>query len=266
MGTSTHNKGQNGKTPLIPSWLQEPDSNEEADMGKEPILTVESKNRFTIPRGEFTRFIKSHDLGMARRSISNYIRKTMQGSSKATLRLGSARYSSAKLLKIAGLYASGGVEEIEKEFSLSDLANKSADDVFVYIADFICPNGGSVDEGIARDAYFSAIEECPELSTIKFSDLLPEQICILLEITMTNTVFSRIINDIGNKIILLPKDDTEADALGIQIKEYIRGAISDAMVDTGIDINCLPKNQTLEIIDDVYRKTFEILADAGENK
>ena len=27
MGTSTHNGGQKGGTPLVPSWLQDPDDN-----------------------------------------------------------------------------------------------------------------------------------------------------------------------------------------------------------------------------------------------
>ena len=26
MGTSTHNRGQNGRTPLVPSWLEQPDN------------------------------------------------------------------------------------------------------------------------------------------------------------------------------------------------------------------------------------------------
>lgn len=107
MGTSTHNGGQKGGTPLVPSWLEQPDVNPQNENGLGPdgsqIPPVGDADRFRTPRGEFTRYINSggRDSSLGRKSVSNYIRNSLGGSSNATQRMGAARSSSARLLKKA---------------------------------------------------------------------------------------------------------------------------------------------------------------------
>ena len=48
---------------------------------------------------------------------------------------------------------------------------------------------------------------------------------------MVNVICGRILNDIGNKIIMLPDDIDVAEKLVVQIKEFVTGAISDAVSD-----------------------------------
>ena len=59
MGTSTHNGGQKGGTPLVPSWLEQPDVNPQNENGLGPdgsqIPPVGDADRFRTPRGEFIR-------------------------------------------------------------------------------------------------------------------------------------------------------------------------------------------------------------------
>ena len=101
MGTSTHNGGQKGGTPLVPSWLAQPDVNPQNENGLGPdgsqIPPVGDVDRFRTPRGEFTRYINSggRDSSLGRKSVSNYIRNSLGGSSNATQRMGAARSSSA---------------------------------------------------------------------------------------------------------------------------------------------------------------------------
>ena len=98
MGTSTHNGGQKGGTPLVPSWLDQPDTNPQnkSDDNGSQIPPVGDADRFRAPRGEFTRYINSggRDRGLGRKSVSNYIRNSLGGSSNAAQRMGSARNSS----------------------------------------------------------------------------------------------------------------------------------------------------------------------------
>ena len=53
MGTSTHNGGQKGGTPLVPSWLDQPDTNSqnESDNNASQIPPVGDADRFRSPRG-----------------------------------------------------------------------------------------------------------------------------------------------------------------------------------------------------------------------
>ena len=163
MGTSTHNGGQKGGTPLVPSWLEQPDVNPQNENGLGPdgsqIPPVGDADRFRTPRGEFTRYINSggRDSSLGRKSVSNYIRNSLGGSSNATQRMGAARSSSARLLNVAGVFASGGARAVEQYLSIENLSHKTASDAFIAITDFICPDGGPQDEAIARSANISAI-------------------------------------------------------------------------------------------------------------
>ena len=270
MGTSTHNGGQKGGTPLVPSWLDQPDTNpqNESDDNGSQIPPLGDADRFRAPRGEFTRYINSggRDRSLGRKSISNYIRNSLGGSSNATQRMGSARNSSAKLLNVAGVFASGGARAVEQYLSIENLSHKTASEAFIAITDFICPDGGPQDEGIARAAYISAIEESPEMVTIRFEDLTSKQIMVIVERTMANAIFNRITNDIGNKIILLPQDRAISDSLIVQMKDFVKGAVSDAVIGLDIKAGNIRQEDSLRIVDQVYKATFDIMVSAGENE
>ena len=270
MGTSSHNIGQKGNTPLVPSWLYQPDVEKQQDADKDETrpVTVGETNRFTQPRAEFTRYINSagRDTSMARRSIANYVRNSMGGSRNATQRLGAARNSSARLLNVAGIFASGGAQAVERYLSLENLANKNATDALLAIADFVCPDGGAQDEGIARNAYITAIEESPEIASIPFEELTAEQMLLIVQKSMANVVCSRILNDIGNKIIRLPDDIDVAEMLVVQIKEFVKGAISDAVSDLKVDVNNLSQHKSIDIVNKIYRTAFEFMARVGDDE
>lgn len=270
MGTSSHNIGQKGNTPLVPSWLDQPDVEKQQDAKKDEtyLVTVGEANRFTQPRAEFTRYVSSagRDTSMARRSIANYVRNSMGGSRNATQRLGAARNSSARLLDVTGIFASGGAQAVEQYLSFENLSKKNTMEALLAIADFVCPDGGPQDEGIARNAYITAIEESPEIALIPFEELSAEQMLLIVQKSMANVVCGRILNDIGNKIIMLPDDIDVAEKLVVQIKEFIQGAISDAFSDLKVDVNNLSQHQSIGIVNKVYRKAFEIMARVGDGE
>jgi len=272
MGTSTHNEGQRGRTPLVPSWLDQPDANEQnqnfVGTNSSQIPPLGSEDRFRVPRGEFTRYINSggRDSGLGRKSVSNYIRHSLGGSSNATRRMGAARNSAAKLLNVAGAFASGGVRAVEQYLSIENLSHKTASDALIAITDFICPDGGSQDEGIARSAYLSAIEESPEMATVKFADLTSDQIMIIVERSMANAILNRITNDIGNKIILLPQERSTSDNLISQMKDFVIGSVADAVAELDIKVRSIRQGDSLKIVDQVYKAAFDIMVSAGENE
>ena len=50
------------------------------------------------------------------------------------------------------------------------------------------------------------------------------------------------------------------------IKEFVKGAISDAVSDLKVDVNNLSQHQSIDIVNEVYRTTFEIMARAGDDE
>ena len=66
MGTSTSNNGQNGKTPMVPTWLDENDDKENND-----IPASADPDRFKKPRNNFTRYVNSGDRKSTRLNSSH---------------------------------------------------------------------------------------------------------------------------------------------------------------------------------------------------
>ena len=276
MGTSTINRGQNGKNPLVPSWLNDPSGDappptpNTPDAGNQPQQNDPAQpdpRRFVAPRSNFTRYINSggHSGGDSnlRRAASSYVRNATGGSHNATMRLGSARGSTARLLNVMGSFASGGISAIAQTFHLGDIIGKSAKDVFISIIDFVCPDGGSTDEGIARSAYIETLSAMPDWESKQIETLTPHEFLAFTENYMADVIQQRIINDVGNKLFSLPDSITDIENLEAQMKDFIRNTVSDAITQLNVEITKIDQQQAQGIVDSVYKKTFDIMASLG---
>lgn len=288
MGTSTSNRGQKGNTPLVPSWLdngglgdsplippvatmppqnqppsqdsplQNPNQNEQPMPAQQP-----DPKRFSTPRGNFTRFINSKGTGDGgknlRHAASSYVRRSTGGSQNATTRLGSARQSTARLFSVIGGFASNGVSETVQKHHLGDIIGKPAAVAFLRIMDFVCPDGGKTDDGIARNAYVEALVLIPDLDTKQIESLTPAEFLAFAELYMTNVIVGKIENDIGNKLISLPSDVTQVDNLQEQLRDLVKGCIADAFTGLKVNIAKVDTTQTQCIVDSVYKTAFDFM-------
>jgi hypothetical protein len=271
MGTSTSNRGQSGKTPLVPSWLETDDGKQQPNQPQPTQLQPEQPQlvdpkRFSIPRSNFTRYINS-DGSRGRnlhRATSYYVRHSLGGSQNAVTRLGSARKSTARLVSLFSSFVNHGVAETSKVYKLGDIIGKSASDVLLRIIDFVCPDGGNTDEGIARTAYIEALSTMPDWENKTIESLSPTEFLAFIEIYMTNVIEERLVNDIGNKLFSLPKSVSQVENIQGQIKDYIKGAVSDSISKLNIDICFIEASQTKSIVDSVYHTAYDILSELEE--
>lgn len=271
MGTSTRNKGQSGHTPLVPSWLE----GEDADIGEEaqaasatkPIPPNGDENRFTGPRGDFTRYITGggRDGNLMRNAVSRYVGRSLGGSSRAMTRLGAARNSTARLYGILNtLSRSGGISEIAHQFSIDSLEGLKASEFFVKIAFFICPDGGADDEGMARSAYFDTIADNPELFEKSIEELTVEECSSVLQNFMGKVVMEHVMNDIANKTITLPDDIDEVSRIEGLVEQLINQSVSDAFAEVQQNNAQMTNTKAQEITNLIYQKTYEILEGQGD--
>ena len=65
---------------------------------------------------------------------------------------------------------------------------------------------------------------------------------------------------------MLPDDIDVAERLVAQIKDFVKGAISDAVSDLKVDVNNLSQHQSIDIVNEVYQTTFEIMARVGDDE
>lgn len=258
MGTSTSNSGQSGKTPLVPSWLDDSDSNHQTDQSQQG-----DPKRFTAPRSNFTRYINSGGTGSGslRRATSNYVRQSLGGANKATTRLGSARNTTIQLFSVFNSFVNRGVAETSRYYKLGDIIGKNATDVLLRIIDFVCPDGGNTEEGIARASYIEALSTMPDWGDKNIESLTASEFLAFIEIYMTNVIEERLVNDIGNKLFSLPQNVAQVESIQMQLKDYIRGAVSDSVSMLSIDIRSIEASQTKSIVDSIYRTAYNILSE-----
>ena len=78
--------------------------------------------------------------------------------------MGSSLQTGAGLVRFLNDAAANGVREALRTLNLEGLAGRPIEEIFAGLSDYICPEGGSIDEGIARDAFIETIGDLAALS------------------------------------------------------------------------------------------------------
>ena len=269
MGTSTRNKGQSGHTPLVPSWLDEGTNGEVTPeyTGMKPIPPDGDINRFTGSRKAFTQYVSGggRDGSSMRRTVSRYVNHALGGSTRATTRLGSARSSTARLYGVLNnLSGAGGVREVAHQLSINNLEGLPASEFFIKIATFVCPDGGTNDEGLVRSAYYDSITDNVDLYGKKTEELTADECSAILENFMGKVILEHIMNDIANQIITLPDDIEQVSHIEGLVEQHIKQSVSDACAEVKQNQMQMTNGRAQEITDSIYQKTYEILERKGE--
>lgn len=259
MGTSTSNNGQKGNTPLVPSWLN-------GGNVKQSGLEKENSKRFRAPRNNFTRFVNSggKNTEKLRIATSSYIQQSLGGSENATMRIGAGRDSVANLISVFNGFITQGISDTQHSFSLGDIVGKDALDALIHLMNFVCPDGGKVDEGIARNAYIEAINYLSYLENKKIEDLTAPEYLEIVKVYIVHIIINRLVIDIGNKLFSLPKNASETDHVREQIVDYVKGAVSDAISELDTDVSKIKPSQAKAIVESIYKKSFDIMKESGD--
>jgi len=280
MGTSNPNGGSSGSNPLIPSWLVDPagtstensdtaetvdNPNEDSQTGSEeqsiPTVVVDHQ-RYSPARSNFTRFTKSggRDTNSLRRAVSSYVRRSSGGAKNATTKMGSSRKTASKLLGFLQEASNNGIESALKSLNLESLSGNSMNELFIELTDFLCSEAGTVDAGIARDAFIKTISDVNEEQVIDDGTLSYEQVQTIFELYITHTIEDMILNEIGTNIIFQTQTLDDADLVQAQLHDFIRNGVSDALSNSGNKINQLNQNEIGSFVDNIYESTFNLLS------
>lgn len=290
MGTSTAYGGPGGGTPLVPSWLggdgggappapAPPDGSPNAD-GAAPsppaappappnrpaIPVAADPSRFSGARSSFTRFAGSGggDRANLGRAVSRYVSTSSGGARQAAQRMGASRGAGARLLGFLADAQVRGVREALRSLDLEALAGRPIAEIFVGLADYICPGAGTVDEGIAREAYVETIIELTTEGLTDLSTFTPDQMQTVFELYATHAIEARICNDIGTKAVTMPADAQAAHRVEAQLRDFIRGGVSDALSEAREATPNLTPERIQSFVDTVYESAFAILQSLGD--
>lgn len=286
MGTSTAYGGPGGGTPLVPSWLggdggdappapAPSDGSPNGDGAAPPppaapnrpaIPAAADPERFSGARNSFTRFAGSGggDRANLGRAVSRYVSTSSGGARQAAQRMGASRGAGARLLGFLADAQVRGVREALRSLDLETLAGRPIAEIFVGLADYICPGAGTVDEGIAREAYIETIIELTTEGLTDLSTFTPDQMQTVFELYATHAIEARICNDIGTKAVTMPVDAQAAHRVEAQLRDFIRGGVSDALTKAREAMPNLTPARIQSFVDTVYESAFAILQALGD--
>lgn len=291
MGTSNSFGGQGNNTPLVPSWLggteggndgmdgyndpegQQGDNEGQGDgnAGKDSSqgeINTNSAGRFTGARTNFTKFINSggRDRKALGRSVSSYISKASGGSRTAAKRIGASKRVAAGIVTFLNTARTEGLAAALNSHNLSNLVGRPIEEVFVGLLNDICPDGGNIDEGLARNAFVETIAQLVMEGMESIDNLSVEQFQHVIEIFVTNAIEGRLYNDIGTKIVFESANIETAEFIQVQVHDFIQGSVSDAIARNASEFENLSGLDTNTIVNQVYTDAYEILESLSENE
>jgi len=288
MGTSGSYGGAGNGSPLIPGFLNDPapasmplmpmpsvpQVPNPAQQPSGPVVPPQPRpephqnplpNRFTAARTNLSRFARSggSDRPAMGRAVSGYVSKSAGGARQATRRMGSSRQAGARLYSFLTDAQSRGPVEALRALNLAALAGRPIEEIFLGIAEYVCPIGGTVDEGIARDAFIDMIADLADQGITDFDTLTSAQMQTVFEIFATHAIEARLCNDIGKNSITLPEDVAAVERVQAQLHDFVARAVSDALSQRGTT-GALTQQQALQYVDSVYEAAFEMLQTLGD--
>jgi hypothetical protein len=282
MGTSNAYGGPGGGTPLVPSWLGPDDVGAGNPDGPSPpgplppappappplppVPPPAEAERFRAARSNFSRFARSggNDRASLGRAVSGYVSTSSGGSRTAAQRMGASRTAGARLLSFLSDVAERGQGEALRALNLENLAGRPIEEVFLGLVDYVCPEGGTIDEGIAREAFIEAITELAENGITNFDGFTEDQMQTVFELYAAHAIEARLCNDIGTKAITLPADPSAAGRVQAQLFDFIRRGVSDALTSARAAMQALTPNRILDFVTDVYEQAFFVLQTMGD--
>ncbi len=286
MGTSSSFGGASGATPLVPSWLDDgapaagtapADGAQPADgaagqpvpaaPATQPTPKLAPSDRYQSARSNLTRYARSggSDRRSLGRAVSQYVSTSAGGANNAAARMGSSRGSAARLVNFLDSARTDGAREALRALNLEALAGRPIEEIFIGLADYVCPAGGTIDEGIARDAFIETIADLSQAGVTDIDGLTAEQIQTVFELYATHAIQARLCNDIGLKTVRMPADIDAANRVQAQLRDFIQRGVSDALNAAQLNTNQpLTMQRTLAFVTGVYQSAFGILQTLGE--
>lgn len=286
MGTSSPFGGQRGGTPLVPSWLGDDGSLSSMPDGADPdgqslegnvpdelplippIPPLADPDRFFKARNNFSRFAASggSDRRSLARAISHYVGSTVGGARTAAARMGASRVAGSRLLGFLSETVSRGATEALRSLNLVALAGRPIEEIFLGLVDFVCPDGGSIDDGIAREAFIETITDLAGAGISDLDGLTADQMQTVFELYATNSIEARLCNDIGLKTIILPLNIREVAIVQVQLHDFIRRGVADALTIARAGSIVLTPDRVLDFVGRIYEQAFGILQVLGNTE
>jgi Glu-tRNA(Gln) amidotransferase subunit E-like FAD-binding protein len=180
--------------------------------------------------------------------------------------MGASKRAGGTLLGFLNNAQANGLRQALEAIDLPGLAGRPIQDVFLGLVDFVCPEGGSIDDAIARDAFVETIADLAAAGISDTDALSATQVQTVMELYVAHTIEARICNDIGAQLVQMPSDPVAALRVEQQLNDFIRRGVSDAISRLGARPGALTADQTSQFMTEIYQAAFDALQTLGDRE
>ena len=157
-----------------------------------------------------------------------------------------------------------GANATLKRLNLGGLAGRQLEDVFIGLTDVVCGDGGSIDEGIAREAWLETVAELDDLNVPDPAALSPDQLRDIFLAFISHSIVGRLLQDIGANGFNFAADLAGIAAFDAQLKRYISRSVRDSFSSDLSAPDTLSDAQIRTIVDRTYREAWDLLIVQGD--
>jgi len=177
--------------------------------------------------------------------------------------MGASRDAARGLLGVLRDFQRDGVDATLRRLNLGDLAGRPLEEVFTGLTDVVCRDGGSIDEGIALDAWLETVADLEDLQLTDPTALTPDQMRDVFLTFIAHTVEGRLLQDIGANSLKVAADLAAIEAFESQLRDYIRRSVRDSFASDLSAPASLTDHQIQDIVDRTYQDAWELLITWG---
>ena len=137
-------------------------------------------------------------------------------------------------------------------------------DLFFGLTDIICPNGGPIDEGMARDAWLETVADLDDLGIDDTTNLTAGQMQEIFLTFVAHSIEARLFQDIGVNGLKIAPDLAAIEAFEAEFRSYIRRSVRDSFSGDLSELATLSDRQIATSVDQTYEEAWDLLVTWGD--
>ena len=151
-----------------------------------------------------------------------------------------------------------------RRLNLGGLVGRSAADIFLGLTDVICPDGGAIDEGMARDAWLETVADIEMLDAVDSANLSDTEVREIFLAFVSHSIEVRLFQDIGVNGFKVAPNLGAIEAFEAQFRSYIRLSVRDSFSADLTSLGTVSDGEIRAVVDRTYEEAWELLALLGD--
>lgn len=244
------NEGQEGALPPKP----------------DPSKPLESKkSQLSKARGLMTEAVRTSDPGKIKCGAAHYV-KACGGGPEAAHGMPNSRAVAVRIAGLARSIQNQGSEQALRHFHLEDMVGMPAEDVFGDLIDMICPDGGTLDEAVARQAMAHATGDLAEAQVGSFENLSTNDFRDFSMSYVARSIEIKIYNETATNAVGASFDVEGVASFEKSLYDFVDGCVKDEFDAQKIDFARIEQKETNRFVENLYANILDTIEERGENQ